>query len=146
MPIRADYERDGYAIVRNVIDHGLIEQAKAHVEWLIENHPELRPEELDTLFDVSVGYSLDGIRSDRVARWLDGLRDAAPILERLRASIDPDLRPFAPVQVPPQVYDCITLSTFHGCQPDEIEKIVEHLYARRSFQQTSDPALAAAGA
>jgi putative selenate reductase len=105
--------------------------------WLVHalkrwNPLRLRPEEMDTLFDVSVGYSLDGIRSDRVARWLDGLRDATPILERLRASLDPDLRPFAPVNVPSEVFDCITLSTFHGCQPDEIEKIVEHLYARHA--------------
>lgn len=48
MSIREQYDRDGFVIVRGVIDPGLIEQAKAHVEWLIENHPELRPEELDT--------------------------------------------------------------------------------------------------
>jgi putative selenate reductase len=92
----------------------------------------LRAEEMDTLFDVSVGYSLEGIRSDPVARWLDGLRDATPRLRELRAALDPDVRPFAPVQVPGELYDCVTLSTFHGCQPDEIEKIVEHLYARHA--------------
>ena len=33
------------------------------------------------------------------------------------------------VAVPDEPYDCITLSTFHGCPPDEIERIVMHLLA-----------------
>ena len=30
--IKAKYDEDGYAIVRCVIDQGLVEQARAHVE------------------------------------------------------------------------------------------------------------------
>lgn len=46
--IKAKYDRDGYAIVRGVIEQALIEEARAHVEWLIEENPDLPPEGLDT--------------------------------------------------------------------------------------------------
>ena len=40
------YERDGYVVVRNVLDAGFISELQNHIEWLREKHPELRPEEL----------------------------------------------------------------------------------------------------
>jgi len=38
------YERDGFAIFRNVLDPELLEEVAAHVEWLGKRYPELRPE------------------------------------------------------------------------------------------------------
>ena len=46
--IKAQYDEDGYTIVRNVIDAELVEEARAHVEWLIQKNPQLPPEGLDT--------------------------------------------------------------------------------------------------
>ncbi|HJZ83549.1 MAG TPA: glutamate synthase [Polyangia bacterium] len=121
------------------LEDSLYEYAKA---WLLVhflkkwNPSGLRADEMDTLFDVSVGYSLDGIKSDPVARWLDALRDARPLLARLAGELarEPDLaRLFEGVEPPAQIYDCVTLSTFHGCPADEIERIVEHLYARHGL-------------
>ncbi|MFJ2768459.1 phytanoyl-CoA dioxygenase family protein [Streptomyces sp. NPDC087300] len=43
--IAEQYERDGFAILRNVIDQDVIAEARAHVEWLGTKYPELRPEE-----------------------------------------------------------------------------------------------------
>jgi putative selenate reductase len=81
-----------------------------------------------TQLEVSVGYSLDGIRSDAVRTWLHRLRRARPLIEAARASLPGDLRArIAHVEVPDEPYDCITLSTFHGCPADEIEKIALHL-------------------
>ncbi len=40
------YETDGFAIFRNVIDRDLLTEARAHVEWLCGKYPELRPEHL----------------------------------------------------------------------------------------------------
>jgi putative selenate reductase len=81
-----------------------------------------------TQLEVSVGYSLDGIRSDAVRTWLHRLRDAQPLLDAARASLPADLRArIAHVEVPREPYDCITLSTFHGCPAGEIEKIALHL-------------------
>ncbi len=81
-----------------------------------------------TQLEVSVGYSLDGIRSDAVRTWLHRLRHARPLLEAARASLPSDLRKrIDHVEIPEEPYDCITLSTFHGCPADEIEKIALHL-------------------
>lgn len=44
--LRSDYERDGYAIARSVIDGALVEEARAHIAWLMEKNPGLRPEQL----------------------------------------------------------------------------------------------------
>jgi phytanoyl-CoA hydroxylase len=40
------YDRDGYAIVRQVLDDQLLEELNRHIDWLIEHHPELEPERL----------------------------------------------------------------------------------------------------
>jgi ectoine hydroxylase-related dioxygenase (phytanoyl-CoA dioxygenase family) len=44
--IREQYERDGYAIFRDVLDSDLIKEVSNHVDWLLEKNPELRPEHL----------------------------------------------------------------------------------------------------
>ncbi|MDJ0755029.1 MAG: phytanoyl-CoA dioxygenase family protein [Ardenticatenaceae bacterium] len=41
------YEREGYVIVRNVLDADLIREAQAHIDWLLQKNPHLRPEQLD---------------------------------------------------------------------------------------------------
>lgn len=43
---RAQYERDGYATFRGVLDEALVREASDHVDWLQQRHPELRPEQL----------------------------------------------------------------------------------------------------
>lgn len=44
--VRRRFEEDGYCIFRNVLDPELIAMANAHVDWLLDEHPELRPDEL----------------------------------------------------------------------------------------------------
>jgi ectoine hydroxylase-related dioxygenase (phytanoyl-CoA dioxygenase family) len=44
--LRSDYERDGYVIAREVIDQGLAIEACEHVQWLLTQHPDHRPENL----------------------------------------------------------------------------------------------------
>ncbi|MFI5280210.1 MAG: glutamate synthase [Gemmatimonadales bacterium] len=80
-----------------------------------------------TVFDMSVGYDLAGIRSERVQAFLAGMADATPILERLRREIPAELGYLRDVEVPTRLSDTLTLSTFHGCPPDEIERIVDFL-------------------
>lgn len=86
-----------------------------------------------TRFDASVGYDLVGIRSLAVTRFLDGLTDASESMVRLRTRLPASLRAMWPEGVPRRVIDTVTLSSFHGCPPDEIERIVEHLFARHAL-------------
>src|SRR5262245_57694070 len=86
--------------------------------------PELSGPAGDVLFDLSLGYDLAGISSDPMRRYLDGLRDAGALLEARRASLPPGHRD---LPLDPAIARSVTLSTFHGCPADEIEKICEFL-------------------
>jgi hypothetical protein len=44
--LKAQFDRDGYVIFRNVVDADLVAEASQHIDWLVARHPELRPEEL----------------------------------------------------------------------------------------------------
>lgn len=44
--IRQQYDQDGYAIFREVVDSNLVREASDHIDWLLARHPELRPEQL----------------------------------------------------------------------------------------------------
>jgi putative selenate reductase len=83
-----------------------------------------------TRFDASVGYDLAGVRSAPVAAFLDGLADASAVLDALRASVPAARRGAVDVAVPSRVAGTVTVSTFHGCPPEEIEQLVEHLFDR----------------
>ena len=86
-----------------------------------------------THFDASVGYDLAGIRSDAVARFLDGVADAGATLRRQRDRLPAALRAAADVPAPERMVETVTLSTFHGCPAEEIERIVEHLFDRHGL-------------
>ncbi len=60
------YERDGFVIVRNVLDQELIEEAKAHVEWLLEQNPDVPPEGLDTFLVGDDPFWLRLVGDDRL--------------------------------------------------------------------------------
>lgn len=81
----------------------------------------------DTIYDMSVGYDLAGIRSPQVRNWMEKMRDASDIIEKLRAQIPPEFAHFRDIDFNPRISNSITLSTFHGCPANEIEKIVEFL-------------------
>ncbi|MCK5447210.1 MAG: glutamate synthase, partial [Gemmatimonadetes bacterium] len=82
---------------------------------------------LDTVFDISVGYDLDGIRSDKVTRFIRGLLNPASLYAELRSELTDDLAEYADLQPPEPISDCVTLSTFHGCPADQIESIARYL-------------------
>ena len=60
------------------------------------------------VFNMSVGYTLDGIKSPKLTAYLDGMRDAG-------------------------VSDSVTISTLHGCPPEEIEHIANYLIGERGL-------------
>ena len=77
---------------------------------------------VDASFDVSVGYDLEGLRSEKVRQFLSQMRDAGELLATLRAELP---ERWAAVDVPAALSDSLTISTFHGCPADEIEAIAE---------------------
>lgn len=86
--------------------------------------------ELATIFNMSVGYNLEGILSDKVQSFLANMRDSSGPKKQLLAEIV-DLYPRAKeLDIPDCLSDNITLSTMHGCPPDEIERIGSYLIER----------------
>ena len=79
------------------------------------------------IFDMSVGYDFAGITSDRVQAFIRGMLDAAPIVDRLRREIPGEHRALRDLPFATRLSDTLTLSTFHGCPPGEIERMAEWL-------------------
>jgi putative selenate reductase len=81
----------------------------------------------ETIFDMSAGYDLAGIRSAKVRNFLATMMDASAVIDRLRAQIPDEFKHLRDVAFRSRVSDTLTLSTFHGCPPEEIESIVRFL-------------------
>jgi len=79
------------------------------------------------VYDMSVGYDLKGIKTDRVQAFIHGMMDCSAIVERLRAEIPAELAAYRDLDFQTKLADTLTLSTFHGCPPDEIESIIAFL-------------------
>ncbi|MCX6094481.1 MAG: putative selenate reductase subunit YgfK [Candidatus Bipolaricaulota bacterium] len=91
---------------------------------------------LGTVFNMSVGYNLEGIRSSRMQRFMDSLEDASELLDPIRKRLRTRFPRFADVDIPNRIANSVTLSTMHGCPPDEIERIATHLLAERGLHTT----------
>jgi len=86
-----------------------------------------------TAFNMSVGYDLQGIMKPNVQWFLDKMTNAP---DELKAKID-ELEAIYPniknIDISAQMTDNITLSTMHGCPPDEIEQIARYLISERKI-------------
>ncbi len=81
----------------------------------------------DTIFDMSVGYDLKGIQSEPIRRFMNGMLDASEHIARLLDQLPDRLKHLRDLDYPTKLSSSITLSTFHGCPADEIERICEFL-------------------
>lgn len=87
----------------------------------------LEPDAEHYVFDMSVGYNLEGIQSEPVDDFLHGMLDASELVERFRAEIPAEFAELRDIEFRTELSDTLTLSTFHGCPSDEIERIADHL-------------------
>jgi putative selenate reductase len=83
------------------------------------------------VFNLSVGYDLEGIREPNMQWFLDQMHDCsgykATMIEQL-ARCHPAA---ADLVIPDRISDSVTLSTMHGCPPGEIENICRYLLRYR---------------
>ncbi|MEN8114323.1 MAG: FAD-dependent oxidoreductase [Actinomycetota bacterium] len=85
------------------------------------------------IFNMSVGYDLQGILKPNVQWYLDVMGDASDYIEPyidIVAERYPEIRD---LDVPAQISNTMTLSTMHGCPPDEIEQITTYLLEERGL-------------
>jgi len=85
------------------------------------------------LFNLSVGYDLDGIRKPNMQWFLDRVRDGSADRKRLIGQIEPFYPAVADLRIPDCLSDSVTLSTMHGCPPDEIGSICDYLMRERGL-------------
>ncbi len=88
------------------------------------------------IFNMSVGYDFNGILQENVQWFFRKMADAS---EELNQKLE-KLKTFYPrvteLNISPRITDNITLSTMHGCPPDEIEKIGEYLIREKKLHTT----------
>ena len=87
----------------------------------------------EVIYDISVGYDLAGIKSEKVCGFLDRMRDASGEIDALRREIPDEYKAARELGFPSCISDSITLSTFHGCPAGEIEAICQFLIGEKSF-------------
>jgi NADPH-dependent glutamate synthase beta subunit-like oxidoreductase len=85
------------------------------------------------VFNMSVGYDLKGIQQPNVQSFLDSMNDASALVERVVDGMRPWFPELDDFVVPKRLSNNVTLSTMHGCPPDEIEQIAEYLLTERKL-------------
>ena len=87
------------------------------------------------IFNMSVGYNLDGIKSDPVQRFISLMRDSSSERDQMISGLS-SLSFVGDLHVPSLISDNVTLSTMHGCPPDEIERIALFLIEEMGLHTT----------
>lgn len=104
--------------------------------WIIIhllNHKFGWEEETGTVFNMSIGYDLRGIMNDNVQWFLDSMGDCSGELDGKLEEISDIYPEVYDLDIPSVISDNITLSTMHGCPPDEISNIAAYLMTERKL-------------
>lgn len=60
------YQDDGYVVFRDVLDRDLVDKTNRHVDWLLEQHPDRRPEDLTHELARTDPFWIDLVSDDRL--------------------------------------------------------------------------------
>ena len=123
------------------IQGALVEYIKA---WFMVHflQKELFNQEKRTfMFNMSVGYDLKGIQSPKVDAFIEGMKDASDtdIFKECVRVLKEEVHRFKNVDeayidsISPYICNSITLSTMHGCPPEEIEAISKYLISEKKL-------------
>ena len=92
-------------------------------------------------FNISVGYDLEGIKSEKIDTFLNTMQHAqdAEIFKKCKAYLLEHIDVFEHVTkedvegISGDICNSVTISTLHGCPPQEIEKIAMYLITEKGF-------------
>ena len=93
------------------------------------------------IFNMSVGYSLEGIKSEKIDSYIEKMKDASRsnAWQRCYRYIAGNLNLFKRFNkadldaISPVISGGVTLSTLHGCPREEIEKIAAYLISEKGL-------------
>ena len=86
---------------------------------------------------MSVGYDLDGIKGEKVNTYIDNMMDASETKQfkeclAVLTELFPAEKDFI-ASISPRVSRSVTVSTLHGCPPQEIERIASYLLTEKGL-------------
>ncbi len=92
-------------------------------------------------FNLSVGYDLKGIKSPKIDGFIEEMKNAekTKIWQECKAVLLAHAHEFAHMTredinaISPHICNSATLSTLHGCPPDEIERIAAYLLTEKKL-------------
>ena len=92
-------------------------------------------------FNISVGYDLAGIKSDKINSFIENMKNAeeTPIFKECREVLLAHADEFKNVtredieSISPLICNSATISTLHGCPPQEIESIANYLLTEKKM-------------
>ena len=87
------------------------------------------------VFNMSVGYDLEGIKGEKVNTYIDNMMDASETKQfqeclAVLTELFPAEAGFI-AAISPRVSRSVTVSTLHGCPPQEIERIASYLLTEK---------------
>ncbi len=109
------------------------EYLNAWVAIHLLNHKLGWDREIGTVFNMSVGYDLAGIKNDNVQWFFEKMSDCGEELKIKRDLLRSDFPEIDDIDIPARISDNITLSTMHGCPAHEIEAIARYLMEEKGL-------------
>lgn len=90
-------------------------------------------------FNISVGYDLAGIKEPKIDNFINSMMDAkdTEVFKECRQWLLDHLDKFEKITkedveaIPSEICNSATISTLHGCPPNEIESIANHLFKEK---------------
>lgn len=98
-------------------------------------------DEKDFAYNMSCGYDLEGIKSEKIDNYIEGLKNAenTEIYKECREYLKENINLFDKFNledldsISPEICTSITLSTLHGCPAHEIEAIATYLLTEKKI-------------
>lgn len=119
------------------LDQSFNEYLNAHILlYVLKDHLGWGGKEAGWIFNMSAGYEMKGIMSPSVQRFFNRMEDCSNELAEkigLVAQIYPRVKE---LNIPTKLSDNLTVSTMHGCPPDEVEKIGRYFIEERGYHTT----------
>jgi putative selenate reductase len=120
------------------LEQSLLEYAKTAwlLKILVDHHESIGLPPGDWLqwsLDLSLGYDLPGLQSEAMHQALDQMKNPAELFQTIAKDLSEDLLEFAGQPPKGPIADTITLSTFHGCPPNEIDGMVRFLMEKEGW-------------
>ena len=89
------------------------------------------------MFNMSVGYDLAGIKTPKIDAFIEGMKDASGTVAFQNAIREakkqlPELSDYID-GIDPHICTSVTISTLHGCPPQEIESIASYLITEKKL-------------